>query len=389
MKRLLTIVLFTAAVALGGWWWMGGRGSAANTGASTGASTGAGGERRPPVPVLTRPVETGPVPERFVTIGTVQPLATVAVKSRVESVVDTVHFTEGQEVRAGDPLFTLDGRALEAALRQAEANLERDQAQLVKARGDVVRYSQLVQRDAIARQQNDAAIATAAALEGTVKADRAAIESARVGLGYVRIVAPMAARTGTVTARPGAMVRPADTAPLVVLTQLRPISVAFSVPERFLPAIRAAMATGPLTVIAQAAGQTAGDGRGPAEGELTFVDSQVDTQTGTILAKGQFANADTHLWPGQFVDVVLVLRIEPHALTVPADAVQIGQQGRFVFVVKPDQTAEVRPVTVARTADGLAVIARGLVAGERVVVDGQSRLVPGFRVVERGDKPAS
>lgn len=373
MKRLVMLLL-VVALAAGGYWYtqMAPR--------SGGPAAKAGGGGKPAIPVVLRAAEARAVPEDLATIGTVQPIASIAIKARVDTVVDTVHFTEGQEVASGDLLFTLDDRALRAQLRVAEANLERDRANYEKARADVVRYEELVKRAVAARQQYDAAVAAANALEGTVKADLAAIESARVALSYTRIYAPMGGRTGTVSAKPGANVRAADANPLVAITQLRPINVAFNVAERYLPAIRGAMAAGRLTVTAAIPG-----GKGArADGDLSFIDSQVDQQSGTILVRGTFPNADTLLWPGQFVDVVLTLRVDPQALTVPAVAVQIGQDGRFVYVAKADGTVDMRSVTVARTHGDLAVIADGLTVGERVVVDGQSRLFPGAQIAERG-----
>lgn len=372
-KRFALIALVLAALGTGGYWYT----SRAGGGdAQTAKAAAPAGPRA--LPVVIQTVERLAVPERLSTIGSVQPVAAIAIKARVDSVVETVHFTEGQEVKAGDLLFTLDSRALEAQLRQAQANLERDRANLDKARGDVKRYEQLVRSNTVARQQYDAAVAAADALEATVKAGQAAIEAAKVSLSFTRITAPMNGRTGAVNAKPGTMVRAADATPLVTLTQLRPITVAFNVPERHLPTIREAMETGKLPVTAGIPNASVP----PAEGVLNFVDSQVDQQTGTILVKGQFTNADTRLWPGQFVDVVLTLRVEPQALTLPEESVQTGQQGRFVYVVKPDDTVEIRNVAVSRSQDGLAVIAEGLQAGERVVVDGQSRLYPGAKVAE-------
>lgn len=385
MRRFFLVLLIAALVGGGGYYWYafhnGGAGS--GTAADGARKTQAQASART-VPVVTQKVTVQAVPEQIVTIGSVQPIAAIAIKARVDSVVETVNFTEGQEVKAGDTLFTLDSRSLDAQLRQAQANLERDRANLDKARGDVKRYGELVRTSAISRTTYDAAVATADALEGTVKADLAAIEAAKVSLSFTRIVAPMDGRTGTITAKVGTMVRAADANPLVTLTQLRPINVAFNVPEKHLPAIRAAMAAGSLPVAASIAGS-----RGEvAEGKLSFVDSQVDQQTGTILVKGEFPNADTRLWPGQFVDTVLTLRVEQDALTIPDLAVQTGQKGRFVYVVKPDETAEVRPVTIERSHGGLSVVASGLQAGERVVVDGQSRLYPGAKISERA-KPAA
>lgn len=376
--RALVGLLALAAAAAGGWWWSGGKPPGAPGGSSpTGAASAPKGP--PPVPVVLRAVELRSAPERFTTIGAAAPMATVALKSRIDSVVEAVHFTEGQEVKAGELLFTLDDRALRAQLAQAEANLERDRAQLDKAQGDVRRYTELVRRDAVARQQFDAAIAVAAALEATVKANEAAIQSAKVALGFTRLYAPMNGRTGAVSARPGASVRPADSAPLVTLTQLRPINVAFNVPERYLPQVRQALAAGPVAVEASISGAS----KPPEHGRLVFIDSQVDPQSGTILAKAEFPNQQTSLWPGQFVDVSVILRVDEGVVAAPAEAVLIGQDGRFVYVAGADGKAEARKVTVARVADGWAVIAEGLQAGEKVVVDGQSRLTPGARMAPR------
>lgn len=385
MKARVLFGILAVAAAAGGWWWSGGKLPGAPGGASPQGSAAAP-KGPPPIPVVLRAVEVRSAPERFTTIGSAAPIAAVALKSRIDSVVEAVHFIEGQEVKAGELLFTLDDRALRAQLAQAEANQERDRAQLEKAQGDVRRYTELVRRDAVARQQFDAAIAAAAALEATVKANEAAIQSAKVSLGFTRLYAPMDGRTGTVTARPGASVRPADSAPLVTLTQLRPINVAFNVPERYLSQVRQALAAGPVAVEASMAGDS-----GAAEhGRLVFIDSQVDPLSGTILAKAEFANDKTRLWPGQFVDVSVILRVDEGVVAAPAEAVLMGQDGRFAYVVGPDGKAEARKVTVSRIADGWAVIADGLKAGEKVVVDGQSRLTPGARIAPRdgGDGPA-
>ncbi|WP_376959524.1 efflux RND transporter periplasmic adaptor subunit [Azospirillum sp. A26] len=392
MRRFFLVLLLAAVIGGGGYYWYATHNAGADgkTAAADGqkpqSKTAAPAGAGRAVPVVTQTVAVQAVPEQIVTIGSVQPIAAIAIKARVDSAVETVNFIEGQEVKTGDTLFTLDSRSLDAQLRQAQANLERDRANLEKAKGDVKRYAELVRTSAISRTTYDAAVATADALEGTVKADLAAIEAAKVSLSFTRITAPMDGRTGTVAAKVGTMVRAADTNPLVTLTQLRPINVSFNVPEKHLPAIRAAMASGSLSVTATIAG---GHGE-KAEGKLSFVDSQVDQQTGTILVKGEFPNADTRLWPGQFVDTVLTLRVEQNALTIADLAVQTGQKGRFVYVVKADETVEVRPVTVERNHGGLSVVASGLKAGERVVVDGQSRLFPGAKITEKaGGKPAA
>lgn len=381
MKPRVLLGLTAIGLAFGGYWaWSGG--GVPFVGGQRGAAVQAGAPKGPPpVPVVVRAAELRSAPEKLNTIGAASPIAAVAIKSRIESVVEAVHFAEGQEVKAGELLFTLDDRQLRAQLAQAEANQERDRAQLEKAQADVRRYTELVRRDAVARQQYDAAMATAAALEATVKANDAAIQSARVSLGYTRLYAPMNGRTGAVAARPGSSVRPADSAALVTLTQLRPINVQFNIPERYLAQVREAQGAGPLTVQAS----IAGDKNTPEEGRLIFIDSQVDVQSGTILAKAEFANEQTRLWPGQFVDVSIVLRVEQNVVTTPADAVLTGQDGRFVYVAAPDGKAEVRKVVVSRVDDGTAVIGRGLQPGDRVVVDGASRLFPGAPVAVRGE----
>jgi membrane fusion protein, multidrug efflux system len=373
--RIFAILLTVGAAAAGGYWMWSGGGKPTQTTQGPGAAKGP-----PPVPVVIQVAEIKATPERFATIGAASPIAAIAIKSRIESIVDAIHFTEGQEVKAGDLLFTLDDRSLKAQLAQAEANLERDRAQLDKAQGDVRRYTELVRRDAVARQQFEAAMSAAAALEGTVKATEAAIQSAKVALGYTRLYAPMDGRSGAVSARPGSSVRPADSGALVTLTQLRPINVQFNIPERYLTQVRQAMAAGEVAVQAAATGE---DGP-PEQGRLVFIDSQVDVQSGTILAKAEFPNAQTRLWPGQFCDVSIILRMEENALTVPAEAVMTGQDGRFVFVVNNDNKAEVRKVTMTRTDAGVAVIAAGLRPGEKIVTDGQSRLIPGSTVIPRG-----
>lgn len=341
-----------------------------------------------PLPVVTRAAERQAMPLQLSAIGTVQPIATVALRPRIDSVVEAVHFSEGDEVTKGQLLFTLDARPAAAQLLVAEANLERDRAQLVKARADVVRYAELLKTNAVARQQYETSVAQVGALEGSAKADQAAIEATRLTLAYTRIEAPMAGRTGAILAKPGNQVRAGDANPLVMLTQLRPIQVAFNVAERELGAIRAAARAAPMVVQVQ----VPGDPGTPIGGTLDFIDNAVDSGTGTILLKASFANADTRLWPGQFVDVLLTLRTDPDLLTIPAEAVQIGQDSALVYVVQPDHTVEVRPVVVLRTLGGRSAIAAGLKDGERVVIQGQSRLVPGARVIEKsaatGETPA-
>ncbi|HSE05312.1 MAG TPA: efflux RND transporter periplasmic adaptor subunit [Methylomirabilota bacterium] len=346
------------------------------------------------------------VPVQIRAIGNVLPLATVGVQSMINGEIMKVHFAEGQEVPAGALLFTIDPRQLQAALlqaqatlaqhqaavKQAEANLARDMAQLENARVEEERYRQLVQGGLIAREQYDQIRTRERTLTATIEADRAAVETAnalvraseaavenvRVQLGYTEIRAPISGRTGNLLLNQGNVVKANDVGnPMVVLNRIHPIYVAFSVPEAQLEAITRYRAAGELPVEAQAAGAPGGVVRG----RLTFVNNTVDPSTGTIQLKATFENTENALWPGQFVNVALTLTKQVGAVVVPSQAVQSGQKGQFSYVVKPDQTVEARPVVPGAAADGRnVVITSGLAAGERVVTDGQLRLVPGARV---------
>lgn len=337
-----------------------------------------------PQPVVTHAVEAKPMPVRITAVGNVQSLSMVPVRPRVEGEVVKVHFSEGQEVHEGAPLFTLDFRAAEAARKQAEANLARDRAQLERAKRDLERYSILLQSGSATRQKVEQLTSDVGVSEAAIKADLAAIDNAKLALDYAFIKAPVAGRTGTINAKLGSLAKPGDSQPMVTITQMRPITVAFSVAENHLPRIRAAMASGPLEV-------TVGSASDPglnALGQLTFVDSTIDVATATIALKATFPNDDTRLWPGQYVNVALTLGTEAQALTVPAEAVQTGQTGQYVFVVTSENAADIRPVTVDRILDGVAVIRTGLNAGERVVIEGQMRLAPGAKVVEKAPLPS-
>ena len=339
-------------------------------------------------------------------------MATVQIRAQVTGQLSAVHFTEGQEVKKGDPLFTLDARPFEAALQQAQAVLARDTAQAKNAQSQRARYEDLFKRGLIARDQYETQIATSNALESTLAADQAQIENARLNLQYAKIVAPISGRTGSLNVHQGDLVRANDTTPMVVINQLAPIYVTFSVPGRYLPDIRRYQAQQPLKIEAkiqpagtpgapQVAPPNAGsapatDGNDGAtsalppsaptsitieSGAVSFIDNSVDPTTGTIRMKGTFGNTDHALWPGLFVQVNLILRTDPNAIVVPSVAVQTSQSGQFVYVVKPeDRTAELRNVTVERQQGDDSIIAHGLRAGEEVVTDGQLRLNPGSRV---------
>jgi multidrug efflux system membrane fusion protein len=312
-------------------------------------------------------------------IGNVEAYATVAVRAQITGELTGVHFKQGEDVAAGQELFSLDRRPYEAALQQATANLERDSAQAANAKAIMQRYEQLMERGVVSREQRDTARASVAALEATLSAHRATIENAKVQLQYATIRAPIAGRTGVLMVNAGNLVRANDQAPLVTINQVSPIYVSFAFPERLLPDLRRYMTRGSLRVEARPA---AGDGA-PAVGQITFVDNAVDLTTGTIKVKGTFANEDRSLWPGQSVNVVVRLATESEAIVVPTVAVQTGPEGNYVFLVKADQTVEMRPVTVARQAGPETVIKDGLVAGDTVVTDGHLRLVPGSRISVR------
>lgn len=328
----------------------------------------------PPVPVAVAAVETRTMPVSFPAIGTVEPIATVAVTARVGGELQKVSFVEGQHVAAGAPLLTIDPRPYQAALAQAEANLARDRALLAKAEADITRYASLVKQDFVTREQYDQITASAGALRASLAAGQAAVDSARLNLAYCTIDAPISGRTGNLMVKAGNLIRANDDRSLVTVNQMRPIYVAFAVPAQLLPDLRRR----PLDLVKVVATLPQAGER--FEGTLSFVDNSIDTATGTLLLKATFANETEGLWPGQFVDVEVILGEEAGRLVVPQSAVQTSQQGQFVFVVTAEGTAELRPVKVARADDRQAVIAEGLRGGETVVTDGHLRLVPGSRV---------
>jgi membrane fusion protein, multidrug efflux system len=378
-------------------------------------STCSGGKKERPAAAL--PVEIAPavqktVPVQLQTIGNVQAYSTVSVKSRIAGQLMRVHFKEGQDVKKRELLFTIDPRPFEAALKQVEANLERDMAQVKQAEAnlerdtaqaknvqvDAGRYKLLFEKGVVAKQQFDNFRTSAEALEATVRADaaakvnaeaavladRAAVENAKLQLSYCSIRSPMDGRTGSLIAQEGNMIKENDLV-MVVINQMTPIYVSFSVPEQYLAEIKKYMPLRKLTVQAI----IPNDEVHPEEGFVSFVDNTVDTATGTIRLKGTFANKEKRLWPGQFVDVVLTLTEQPNAIVVPSRAVQTGQEGQYVFVVKPDLTVESRPLVVGRTHNNETVIAKGLKAEEKVVTDGQLRLYPGAKVDIKTLTPAA
>jgi multidrug efflux system membrane fusion protein len=304
-------------------------------------------------------------------VGTAEAISTVDIRAQITGQLQDVLFAAGQDVHKGQPLFALDRRPLEAALRQAEAVVARDEAQLQNAAAQRKRSDELLEQGIMARADYDASVATAQALEGTIAADRAQVEQARLNLQYAQIASPLDGRTGALNSHVGDLVRTNDTLPLVTINQLAPIYVTFAVPARMLDEIRKAMAAGALPVIAA---------RQHATGTVTFIDNAVDQATATIKLKGTFPNTNRELWPGLFVQVSLQLSMQPHAVVVPSIAVQTSQQGQYVYVVKPDHTVELRNVKVDRQQGDDTVIAEGVKGGEEIVTEGQLRLTPGAHV---------
>jgi len=335
-----------------------------------------GGGQGAAVPVTTALVAEKAIPLELMAIGAAEAYQTVAVRAQITGGLTSVGFKEGDDVRKGQVLFTLDRRPLEAALEQARANLQRDTAQAANAKAQAQRFQDLAARGIATKEQVDTSAAAAAALSATLEADQAALENATVQLQYATITAPIAGRTGALMVHEGNLVRANDTTPLVVINQVTPINVTFGIPEARLPELKQYMAKGSVRVEALAPTDT-GE---PSVGRITFVDNAVDPTTGTIRIKGVFPNEARHLWPGQFVNITVTLTTDPHALVVPTTAVQTSQTGQYVFVVKPDQTVDLRTVKVARAADAETVIKEGLKAGETVVTDGQLRLTPGSRI---------
>jgi multidrug efflux system membrane fusion protein len=347
---------------------------------ATGADAPNAGASQSAVPITVGSVVEKEMPLDVNVVGTVEAFSTVAVRAQVTGELKAVNFKQGDDVQAGQVLFTLDYRPLEAALHQAEANMERDTAQAANAKVIAQRMEDLVERGVGTREQRDTARTTAAALDAVVGANRAAVENAKVQLQYATIRAPISGRTGALMVHAGNLVRANDQLPLVVINQVSPIYVSFGIPEALLPDLRRYMAQRELEVDALPPNEEIA----PATGRITFVDNQVDQTTGTIRIKATFPNSNRRLWPGQFVNVRVRLDTDSRAIVVPAVAVQAGPEGQYVYVVKSDQTVELRPVTVARTAGTETILKLGVKPGETVVIDGQLRLVPGSRISVKG-----
>jgi multidrug efflux system membrane fusion protein len=318
---------------------------------------------------------TKTIPIQVRAIGTVRVIATVNVRPQVSGELKAVHFTEGEDVRKGDELFTLDRRPYDAAVKQAQAALAKSKAVLAGARLDLERVERINAGGAAARAELEAAQTALASAEATVTAEEAAVHSAQLQADFTTITAPIDGRTGGLLVTIGNIVTVNDPMPLVVINQISPIYVAFALPETDLQRVVEAQSRQPLKVTAIPRG-----GGDPVDGELAFVDNAVDPTTGTVQLRGRFANTNRKLWPGQFVDVVLTVAERPQSVVVPTPVVQTGPRGEYVYVVTAQKTAEMRPVTVAFEHEGEAVIATGLTAGETVILEGHLRVAPGARI---------
>lgn len=331
------------------------------------------------VPVVTASAVQRSVPVTVTAVGTAESISTLQIRSQVTGRIAEVHFAEGQDVQAGQPLFTIDPQPFQVALDQATAVLARDTAQATNAQSQVERFENLFKRGLISRDQYETQAATATALKATTAADEAAVAAAKLNLQYTKVVAPAAGRTGALLVHAGDLVQANNATPLVVINQVAPIYVSFAVPGKVLEEIRRAQRGAPLRVIANLPGED----DAMEDGRLTFIDNAVDPQTATIRMKATFANPSHRLWPGQYADIVLQLRDDPRAVVIPSVAVQAGQQGSYVFLVE-DGRAQMRPVTVARVQGDQSVIQSGITPGDVVVTDGQLRLTPNARVAPRG-----
>ena len=328
------------------------------------------------VPVKAATVIQKTVPVQVYAIGNVEAYSTVGIKAQVGGELTHVYFKEGQDVHKGDRLFTIDPRPYESALRQSEANLSRDTVQMDNARKEVQRYEDLFNKGYVARQQYDQVWTNAAALEATVNADKALVENSRLQLKYCSIYSPITGRTGSLMVNQGNLIKANADNPMVVINQVQPVYVSFSLPEKYLSEIKKHNSAGRVKVDAAIVKEE----NTPEEGMLTFIDNAVDSATGTIRLKATFNNKENRLWPGQFVNVIMTLTTQPNAIVVPSQAVQTGQNGQYVFIIKDDLTVESKPVVVSRTLNDETVVEVGLQAGDTVVTDGQLRLIPGAKV---------
>ena len=372
MKRYCNLLLITVAMA-----------SLTACGKKDQAQA-ANASARPAAPVVVAVAEQRDVPVQLSAIGNVESYQTVQIRSQVNGQIQSIFFKEGQDVHKGQLLFQLDKKPFQADLEKAQGMLQHDEAQAANSRLQAERYNVLEMQGVASKEQADQVRAQAKADASAVYADKAAVDAARVQLQYTDIKAPIDARTGALLMNVGNLVKANDTPFLVQLNQVTPIYATFSIPENQLDAVRK-FAAGNLKVLAFPKGQNTN----PAEGKLTFIDNGVDMQTGTVKLKATFANKDRRLWPGQYVDVVLNLSTRKQAVLVPTKAIQTGQQGQYVYVVTPQSTAESRNIETSGTYQNSTVIAGGVSAGERVVVDGQLRVAPNAKVLVQSTVPTT
>ena len=333
--------------------------------------------KNPPVPVVADTSVLKDIPVQINSIGIVESYSTASVKSLVQGQLMKVYFKEGDFVKKGELLFKIDPRPFEALLRQAEANLAKEIALAKNARDQMKRYESLIEKGFVSKDDYDRIHSNAEAQDATVEADKALIQNNRLQLEYCSIRSPIDGRTGSLMVYEGNIVKANDDDALVTIEQVNPIKVSFSVPEHFLSDIKKYMGEEKLKLEAIIDKEE----KNPEIGVLSFVDNTVDKTTGTILLKGTFENKNRHLWPGQFVNVTLTLTTEEKAVTVPSPALQSGQAGQYIYVIKPDMTVESRQVKVGRVYKGDTIIKEGLVSGEKIVTDGQLRLIPGSKVI--------
>jgi multidrug efflux system membrane fusion protein len=339
--------------------------------------------RQPTVPVSVTTVTRTSVPFVVTANGVAEPMQTVAVESQVNGILNRVTFAEGQQVQAGQVLFEIDSRPYVAVLNQARAQLARDQAMAVSAQRDAVRYASLVKEGYVTGSQADQAEANAASAAATVEADRANVQKAALDVANTTIRAPISGRSGSLLVRQGNLVKANSVPPLVVINQIQPILVRFPIAQSQFPDIQRYYRGGNALLVKA----TPSEGTGvPLSGTLAFVDNNVDSTSGTVLLKARFANPDGTMWPGQYMSVALQLYVDADALTLPSQAVLTGQQGTYVYTIDSAMTARQHPVKVSRTVDSLTVITSGVQFGERVISDGQSRLIPGSKVAIKGER---